>query len=224
MNRKSCYPFLCIALLLTALILMAFMQPYSAYAQNAPSPTPTYDPLVEPFVPENPTEYELGRNWYWHHCMPCHGDKGQGLTDEWRATWVPDHQDCWGRGCHAGERFDDSFAIPTIVPPVVNSTKLARFSSLQTLYEYLKETHPPQYPGHLEDEQYHAIALFVFSMNDRSADEATPVPTITPIPTNTPVPEMIPIETPSRYPGVIAYVSLGVVLVLLVIWIIWRRR
>ena len=162
------------------------------------SPTATYDPLEEPVVPENPSEYELGRNWYWHFCMPCHGDKGQGLTDEWRAVWEPDHQDCWGKGCHAGERIEDSFAIPTVVPPVVSHAKLARFSSLQALSEYLKNTHPPQNPGWLSDGQYHAIALYIFRENDRPLLES--IPTATPKPTSTAMPAAVSVEQFSPSP------------------------
>ena len=47
-------------------------------------PTPTYDPFGEPSLPNNPTQLESGRHLYWRHCMPCHGDMGQGLTDDFR--------------------------------------------------------------------------------------------------------------------------------------------
>ena len=173
---KRLFSFFGIALPMAALALLAAVGPHSACAQDAPSPTATYDPLVEPFVPENPSEYELGRNWYWHHCMPCHGDVGQGLTDDFRAVWPEEHQNCWGRGCHTGHREDMGFPIPTIVPPLVTDEKLAQFSSLQALYEYLKATHPPQHPGYLQDEQYRAIALYVFALNDRPLGEGTSHP------------------------------------------------
>lgn len=215
---KKFIPFYIIFLFLFSLLMLMGSHSSTVSAQVAPTPTPTYDPLAEPFLPENPSEYELGRNWYWLHCMPCHGDKGQGLTDEWRAAWVPDHQDCWGRGCHAGERIEDSFTIPTVVPPVTSSSKLARFSSIQVLYEYLKATHPPQYPGHLDDEQYHAIALFVFSMNDRPVDEFTPVPTMTPAPTTTSTPEIISAEETVSQPNLIIYIGLGIISIVAAMW------
>jgi hypothetical protein len=221
---KKFSPFYVIALLWIALLVMMGSQSESVHAQDAASPTPTYDPLKEPFVPDNPTDFELGQNWYWHFCMPCHGDKGQGLTDEWRAVWEADHQDCWGKGCHAGERIEDSFAIPTVVPPVVSSVKLARFSSHQALYEYLKATHPPQNPGWLEDKQYQAIALYIFSKNDRPLVESTLAPTITPTYTSTPLLEAVPVEELSRQPPTIIYVGLGIGLLFVVIWGIRKRR
>jgi len=197
----------------------------SVHAQDdGLSPTPTYDPLKEPVVPENPSEYELGRNWYWNYCMPCHGDKGQGLTDEWRAVWEPDHQDCWGKGCHAGKSIDDSFVIPTIVPAVVSDAQLTRFSSLDSLCEYLKITHPPQSPGCLEDEQYQAIALYMFVENHRSLVGATPTMMPTPNPTNTALPEAVPVEESSPKTNFSLYIGLGAIVVVLAIWGLRKRR
>ena len=151
------------------------------------SSTPTYDPFAEPPLPPDPTEFELGRNLYWHWCMPCHGDRGQGLTDEFRAMWVPDHQNCWGRGCHAGRPNDMGFPIPAVVPALVSDTPLVRFASVQELSDFLKATHPPQSPGVLEDEEYNVIALFVFAMNKRPPINIsiTNTATLTPMPTST---------------------------------------
>jgi len=222
-SKKNCNPYYCIVLLLAAFPLLVAMQPQTTYAQDITSPTPTYDALAEPLLPDNPTDYELGRNWYWHYCMPCHGDKGQGLTDEWRAVWETDHQDCWGRGCHTGKRMEDSFAIPTVVPPVVSRVKLARFSSLEALYEYLNATHPPQNPGWLEDEQYQAIALYIFTENDRPLLVAILTPTITPRPTSTPLPETVLGEGLSQQANIIIYVGLGIILVVVVIWSMRKR-
>ncbi len=178
-----------LTLLFLPLLAFLLMYPFqTTVAQQASiSPTPTYDPLVEPPLPEKPTEYELGRNLYWHWCMTCHGDVGQGLTDEFRGIWEEDHQNCWGRGCHAGHPGDMGFPIPTVVPALVNDSHLDQFASLQDLSSFLKATHPPQSPGILKDEEYHAIALYVFAMNERSLIEvpmtSTPVPawTITPV-------------------------------------------
>lgn len=173
------------ALLLFPLLVWFGSLPFQVHAaqQGTLSPTPTYDPLAEPLLPPNPTEFELGRNLYWHWCMPCHGDRGQGLTDEFRGIWEPEHQNCWGRGCHAGHREDQGFPIPTVVPALVNDSHLTQFLSVQGLADYLQATHPPQSPGILKAEEYHAIALFVFTMNGRSVVDipVTETPTLTPI-------------------------------------------
>ena len=223
---KSYFFYPALGLLWISLFAWMGIHPASLHKQEAttPTPTPTYDPLVEPPVPENPTDYELGRNWYWHYCMPCHGDKGQGLTDEWRSVWEEDHQDCWGRGCHTGERIEDSFPIPTVVPPVISSSKLARFSSLQALYEFLKATHPPQNPGWLQDEQYQAIAIYLFEENDRPLLEPTSTPTPVPTATSTTSSEANSQEKTAHMPSIVIYIGLGLVFVAVMMWGLRKRR
>ena len=130
--------------LLVALLIHLPVLPVNA---QSPSPTPTYDPFAQPLLPDNPTKLELGRYLFWRYCMPCHGDKGQGLTDEFRAMWEPDHQNCWARGCHSGRYANDSFPVPTVVPPLVRSDQLSRFADMQGLSAFLKATHPPEAPA-----------------------------------------------------------------------------
>jgi len=154
-------------LFLALLSIYGFQFQIPIARQGLSSSTPTYDPFVETPLPPNPTELELGQNLYWHWCMPCHGDKGQGLTDEFRGAWEPDHQNCWARGCHAGHREDEGFPIPTTVPSLVDDSHLAQFPSLKSLSDFLQATHPPQSPGVLKSEEYRAIALFVFARNGR---------------------------------------------------------
>jgi mono/diheme cytochrome c family protein len=168
---------LIIILLLPLMVLsiLAFQVRGRRSLDATPSPTPTYDPLVEPPLPQNPTSLELGENLYWHWCMPCHGDRAQGLTDEFRMIWEPDHQDCWGRGCHGGLPRDEGFPIPTVVPALAGSDQLEKFSSAGQLTDFLKATHPPQSPGILSNEQYHAIAIYVFSLNERMIGSPSPV-------------------------------------------------
>ncbi len=138
-----------------------------AFAQQA-EPTPTADPLDIPELPENPTQIDIGRHSYYYNCMPCHGDQGQGLTDEWRAIWVDDHQNCWARGCHAGRIEDGGFPIPTIVPAVVSpQNALSHYSSAGALYDYLIETHPPQRPGALPEDEYWALTAYLLVENRR---------------------------------------------------------
>ena len=178
--------------LMAALVILGFAirEPVIPVSAQEPGITPTFDPLIEPLLPAHPTEFELGRNLYWHWCMTCHGDRGQGLTDEFRKTWVKDHQNCWARGCHAGHNNDQGFPIPTVVPLIIGDGHLARFATLQELFDFLKTTHPPQHPGILKDDEYHAIAVYVFTQNDRSLATETPAPRPSPtlFPSATPVP------------------------------------
>ena len=165
-------------------LIISALRPFRPAALDGvtASPTPTYDPLVEPPLPPDPTELDLGRNLYWHWCMTCHGDSGQGLTEEFRGIWEPDHQNCWARGCHAGRPGDLGFPVPTVVPALVVDDHLARFASVDDLDGYLHATHPPQSPGVLKAEEYHAIAVYVLALNDRSPDAIPPSPTPAPRP------------------------------------------
>jgi hypothetical protein len=150
----------------------------SARAQNAAS-TPTNDPFAQPELPPDPTDLEMGRYLFWRHCMPCHGDVGQGLTDDFRSLWE-DHQNCWEQGCHGGKSDDEGFPIPTIIPAIVTGDHLSQFRSEEELFDFLKATHPPQYPGFLKDEEYHDIAVVLFRMNSRILDEEVSVPSLSP--------------------------------------------
>jgi hypothetical protein len=196
-----------LVLLFLPLLVLFLVQPSQGIRAHQISSTPTHDPFEEPPLPPDPTEFELGRNLYWHWCMTCHGDRGQGLTDEFRAIWEPEHQNCWGRGCHAGHPGDEGFPIPTIVPALVNETHLAQFASIQELSDFLKATHPPQSPGVLQSNEYHAIALFVFKLNNR--------PTIDMLFTLTPVPS--PIVTPTLPQGAMGKTDVVPVVAVLII-------
>jgi hypothetical protein len=141
------------------------------------SPTPTFDPMATPVLPENPTQIDLGRFSYFFNCMPCHGDIGQGLTDAFRQTWVEDHQNCWGRGCHAGRQMDEGFPLPTIIPAVISDTDaLQNFHAFDELYNYLRTTHPPQRPGKLSDDDYRALTAFLWAENGKPVSEVPAEP------------------------------------------------
>jgi hypothetical protein len=138
-----------------------------------PDPTPYVVPerLVIPELPDSPSPAELGEVAYYFHCMPCHGDFGQGLTEEWREVWVEDHQNCWARGCHAGRPGDEGFPIPRFVPGLIGEPgALSRFPSIQSLEAYLRRTHPPQQPGTLSNEVYQGLTAFLLEANGRGAE------------------------------------------------------
>jgi mono/diheme cytochrome c family protein len=150
------------AALLGAAVLAAGGAPQASGRAAGVEPTPTPDRLAAPVMPESPTQVEIGREVYYYHCMPCHGDRGQGLTDEWREVWVHDHQNCWARGCHTGRAGEEGFFIPRTVPPVSGSAgALVRFGTAEGLFTFLRATQPPNRPGDLTDEQYWAVTAFL---------------------------------------------------------------
>ncbi len=139
----------------------------SARITTIPTVTATIDRLAKPALPANPTQFEEGRYLYWLNCMACHGDKGQGLTDEFRSLYVED-QNCWGRGCHGGRVGDQGFPIPTIVPAIISPTDaLTKFTTPDQLFAFLRHTHPPQSPGIFTVDQYWAITDYLLVENGR---------------------------------------------------------
>ena len=149
---------------------------HSDIPQTTPAPAPQMpmeDRLAEPVLPESPTQVDIGRNLYYFHCMPCHGDRGQGLTDEWREVWVEDHQNCWARGCHTGRAELEAFAIPHTIPAVIGPPQaLGAFERADDLFDFLRATQPPQRPGALADSEYWALTSFLLHENGRPLPEA----------------------------------------------------
>lgn len=150
--------------------------PFLSLVRAAPPLPPQMaggDRLAEPTLPDSPTQVDLGRNLYYFHCMPCHGDRGQGLTDEWRQVWVEDHRNCWARGCHTGKSELAAFYIPHTIPPVSGSARaLVRFDAPQDLFAFLRDTQPPQRAGALADSEYWALTAFLLHQNGRLAANA----------------------------------------------------
>jgi hypothetical protein len=177
------------------------------FAQQ-PVPTPTVDRLAIPVLPENPTQLDIGRIVYYHNCMPCHGDIGQGLTDEWREVWVDDHQNCWARGCHAGRETDLGFPIPTTIPAVIgDSASMYHFPTEDALFTYISQEHPPQNPGVLKPDESRAVTAFLISENGRYDIDIKSAP-----------------ETGNRIGLYIAGVSGGAIGIFLILFFIIRRK
>jgi mono/diheme cytochrome c family protein len=153
-------------LVLTAVIVL-FTRNAAPAEPLFPATLKTADRLAEPPLPENPTQFERGRYLYWLNCMPCHGDRGQGLTAEFRSLYVED-QNCWARGCHAGRMEDQGFPLPRTIPAIISANrKLPPFATPDKLFEFLRTTHPPQHPGILTDNQYWAISNYLLVRNKR---------------------------------------------------------
>jgi mono/diheme cytochrome c family protein len=161
------------ALLLSLLILsgIIWQTARAAPSTQEPYPQPGLDRLAVPVLPDNPSQSDFGRLVYFYNCMPCHGDVGQGLTDEWRLAWVEDHQNCWERGCHGGRQEDEGFPLPKAIPALIQAKKSPTILSEPAhLYAYLKSTHPPQRPGILEDNDYWAVTAFILHENKLIGD------------------------------------------------------
>lgn len=146
-------------------------------ATPAPGATPTIDRLAAPPTVAAPDQADEGAQLYWLHCQPCHGDQGQGLTDEWRMQYPPEEQYCWESGCHGERPYEQGVALPTIVPAIIGpavdrimgtagTQVLIKFETLDGVYQYTSVAMPLFFPGELTEEEYLAILAFIARENN----------------------------------------------------------
>ena len=129
------------------------------------SATPTPDRLAEPTMPPAPSQADYGAQVYWLSCLPCHGDKGQGLTEEFRQTYPPEEQYCWERGCHGPDPYESGFTIPEKIPAVIGSQAISKFSDGAQLQSYIRGAMPFWKPGSLTDEEAWRVTAFILRAN-----------------------------------------------------------
>jgi mono/diheme cytochrome c family protein len=121
----------------------------------APSPTPA-------------TQAGFGKDLFWLYCMPCHGDLGQGLTDEFRTRQYPtEDQNCWKSGCHGDRPYDHGFTLPKVIPALIGAGTLTRFTTAQDLYAFISKAMPFNNPGSLSQAQYLQLATYLLASNQR---------------------------------------------------------
>jgi hypothetical protein len=128
--------------------------------------TPTPDRLAEPTLPAIPSQADYGAQVYWLSCMPCHGDQGQGLTDEFRATYPPEEEYCWESGCHGPNPYESGFTIPKKIPGLIGESTLAKFTDAAQLNAYVRATMPFWKPGSLTEEEAWRVTAFILRQNN----------------------------------------------------------
>lgn len=141
-----------------------------------PQPTPTFDvkrldkPLV---VSEVPNQLEAGSLKYWGVCMACHGDRGQGLTEEWKDAFGAEDRNCWQSGCHGADHPPQGFLIPKdkIIPSVAGQGSLARFQNAQELHDYILASMPWWDPGQLTDAEAWEVTAYILHMHKVLPDD-----------------------------------------------------
>jgi len=191
--------------------------------------TPAPDRLAEPTLPASPSQADLGAQVYWLSCMPCHGDRGQGLTDEFRAAYPPEEKNCWESGCHGANPYESGFTLPMKIPAVVGRDALGKFSDAAQLNAYIRAAMPFWKPGSLTEEDAWRVTAFILRQNDLWDDAAelgasnaagVPIPRGTPIPVTAPQPA----EGQERTGTFVWLAAIVVVIVLLTIFILKKSR
>lgn len=109
-----------------------------------------------------PTQADAGAALYYARRMACHGDRGQGLTVEWRAQWDVAHQDCARSTCHGPRHPPEGFSFPkNFAPPLTGAGSLERYADAGALYEFISKRMPYQAPGSLEADEYWALVAYL---------------------------------------------------------------
>lgn len=129
--------------------------------------TPTVDRLAQPTLPADPTQADQGSQVYWLSCLPCHGDRGQGLTDEFRQTYPVEDQNCWISGCHGKRPYDNGFTLPTAIPAIVGPTTLQKFETAASLRSYIFAAMPYWKPASLTEEETWQVTAYILRESKR---------------------------------------------------------
>jgi len=133
-------------------------------AQATREPGMMFDPtdrLAPPPMSNPPTQVEQGHYVYYLSCMVCHGDRGQGLTEEWRGALDPADRNCWQSKCHAANHPPEGFELPRQAPAVIGLGRLAQHQTAAGLYQFIRTRMPWQAPGILSDEEYWQLTAFL---------------------------------------------------------------
>jgi len=132
-------------------------------SNSQPNPTPTSfrNPTATP-----PTQGGHGHDLFYIYCMPCHGDVGQGLTDEFRLRqYPPEDTNCWKSGCHGERPYDNGFKLPHTVPALIGANTLTKFATARNMYDFMRTAMPFSKPGSLSQEQYLQVLAFLLEQN-----------------------------------------------------------
>lgn len=125
-------------------------------------------PAVQAYTPE---QRDFGAGVYMRRCSTCHGDRGQGLTLEWRLTWPETHQNCSTPKCHGRQHPPDGFEIKdNYAPAIIGPGTLTRFRTAQALFTYISTTMPMHAPGSLTQDEYWALTAFLLAAHGVPAD------------------------------------------------------
>ena len=160
-ENKKYLRVLCVSVVFCGLVSLLLPSMSTGADPALPIPTPFYAPTPTP-----PTQAGHGADVYHIYCMSCHGDRGQGLTDEFRTRqYPPEDAHCWNSGCHGDRPYEDGFTLPKTVPALIGTNALQRFDTAENLYHFIQSAMPFNAPGSLSAEQYLQLTSFLSERN-----------------------------------------------------------
>jgi len=132
------------------------------------------DDFPKPVLPENPVQADYGEEPYYLVCMACHGDWGQGLTDEWRLRGYGEGFDnCWQSQCHGSNHPEIGFKLIKSIPPVLGYGSMARVSNAGELFDVIYETMPWWNPGSMSEEEAWEMTAYLMRARGEIHAETT---------------------------------------------------
>ena len=179
--RNNFRRWLSIVFVLAGVLLLSLFRTWSVGAQtfqtpatpsaSAPDATATLPPfdasrLTRPPVSSSPSQAEQGSQIYWGVCMACHGDRGQGLTDEWRGAAFGPDANCWKSRCHGKDHPPEGFEIPktTFIPALTAPGSLARFLTARDLHDFILANMPWWNPGSLTSDKAWQLTAYILKL------------------------------------------------------------
>lgn len=167
--------FLLVAVLLLTLVLGVLswtspdtLVPLQQATATAPPEVPVMPPEEDSWIivdlPPDSTQLEYGAEVYRLVCKACHGDKGQGLTDDWRAQWAPEDQNCWQSKCHGRNHPSDGFYMP--MSPAVVGPPLMMFDTALDLYNFIHNYMPWHDRGSMTEKESWSVTAYILKINN----------------------------------------------------------
>jgi hypothetical protein len=93
--------------------------------------------------------------------MACHGDRGQGLTYEWRAQYGSKDMNCWQSRCHSFNHPPQGFQLVKTIPAVLGPGALNKYNNAQQLHDYIINTMPWWNPGYLSADEFWQVTAYL---------------------------------------------------------------
>jgi mono/diheme cytochrome c family protein len=165
MIRTACLTFFILTALLGLGRLSALSPPLTAPPEATPVMMVTSDRMAPPPTVFPPTQADQGAQVYYQVCSTCHGDRGQGLTEEWRNQIGPPDSNCWLPTCHGPRHPIEGFIFPKQVPAVVGPQVLPGYQNAKNLHDFLRKKMPWQAPGRLSDAEYWQLTAYLVRAN-----------------------------------------------------------
>jgi cytochrome c5 len=163
-------PILAALALVTTLTISSWTSPGTIVPLQQSTPTspfmempPTEDSWIIVDLPADATQLEYGTEVYRLVCKACHGDRGQGLTDDWRAQWAPKDQNCWQSKCHASNHPPDGFYMPQV--PAVLGQPVRGFGTALNLYTYNHQFMPWHDRGSMTEKESWSVTAYILKIN-----------------------------------------------------------